>query len=56
MGEFVSEDDGMGRSRAIGQIRARRSGMSAARQETLKSVATAPAATGTAVVLLRSQV
>lgn len=56
MGEAVSLDDGMGRSRAMGQILARRSGISAARQETLKSVATAPAATGTAVVLVRSQV
>jgi len=46
----------MGRSRAMGQRRESSSGMSAARQETLKRVATAPAATGTAVLLLRSQV
>ena len=40
----------------MGQMRARRSGMSAARQETLKRVATAQAATGAAVLLVGSQV
>lgn len=55
-GESATEDDGTGKLSAMEGMSASRVDCVAAMQDALKSVARAPIATGTAVLLVRSQV